>query len=452
MKYKLFKNVYFHQVDDGWVGVYNPLKEHKLIFLKKDISKALLKFKKPMGIESLPLRGTASSLIEHKFLLPEDFDQNLPINNIGMQITKNPNISLMYLLVTNNCNFGCTYCFIKNDVSRGPLKNMSKETCLNAIDYFARIADKNIQRHSVVFYGGEPLLNAQAVKEGCIKLRKLESEGALNELDIIINTNATEVDSSWVDFFRTHHVNPSVSIDGPEEIHNSARKTLEGKGTFYDSYKGFMILKESGLPIGISCTISETNLTSLDEVARFFVQSSPSGVGFNPLIGEANQKACTEVLAGTPKALLKAFEILREAGIYEDRVMRRLRKIINKELYIKECAAYGNQIVVSPTGEIGPCHGFLGIEGFFKGNVNNDPITPTSDQLFIEWNSRTPFNMEECFDCPFIGICGGGCAYTAYVEGGSIWKRDLRMYKFCKALLEWIIEDMWNSKKEEFGL
>lgn len=445
MRHLLFKNTYFHRVDHDWVGVYNPLKDHKILFLKNHIANELLAFKIPKKISSSGIKGVANPLLEHKFLLPEHFDQNTPIYNIASKINNAPHISLMYLLVTTECNLNCSYCFIEGDFHRGPQIPMTVATCYNAIDYFARIADKDIDKHSVVFYGGEPLLNAEVVKKGCIKLREVESAGRLNNLEIIINTNGLFVDSWWAKFFKKHRVTPSVSIDGPELIHNMQRKTVGGNTSFKKAYEGFKLFKEEGLPIGISCTISADNLDSLEDVAKFFVNEAPTGIGFNPLIGKAHQLSKSDLQCKTPMALVKAFEILRSAGIYEDRVMRRLEKFIRKEIYTKECAAYGNQVVISPLGEIGPCHGFLGVKGFFKGNVNGSPVEPESDNLFCEWNNRTPFRMKSCFDCPFIGICGGGCAYTAYIENKDIWAQDSRMKQHCKTLLNWIIEDVWRS-------
>lgn len=447
MKYTLFRNTYLHQVERDWVAVYNSLAGHALLFLRRDRVKELETFRHPRVLESTKLEAIAAPLIENRFLLPESFDQNAPIDRVAQHLSKKPSISLMYLLVTSQCNLRCSYCFIENEHSRPQYNPMTSATCLNAVDFFARVVDRNSARHTVIFYGGEPLLNPLAVKQGCIRLRELERAGSLNELTIIVNTNATVVDSSWAEFFRTYRITPSVSIDGTKEIHDDARRTVAGGPTFDRSLKGFKILKEAGLPIGISCTISEPNVGHLETVARFFVDLSPTGIGFNPLIGRAYQDAGDALNRATVPALVRAFEILRESGIYEDRVMRRLKRITKKELYTKECAAYGNQVVISPDGEIGPCHGFLGMSSFFSGNVNTNPIVPGEDSLFLQWNERTPFKLEECARCPFIGICGGGCAYTAYLCEGSILKPDPRMYDFCQLFLDWVIEDMWKSHK-----
>ncbi|KAF1084792.1 hypothetical protein SPSYN_01962 [Sporotomaculum syntrophicum] len=112
-------------------------------------------------------------------------------------------------------------------------------------------------------------------------------------------------------------------------------------------------------------------------------------------------------------------------------------------------------IVISPSGLIGPCQAFLGINEFFPYSVdqmhakleqiNSDYLYNESD-LFSEWRQRFPLNMKDCIDCYAISICGGGCPYAAYVNHSSIWEIDDRICHQAKQIFEWMIWDAYQNQ------
>src|SRR3989338_8081096 len=144
-EYKLFKNVYAKKVEEDVVGIYNPLKNHTVLFIDNETYQKISQ--RPSQIKEINNK-TLETLINGRFLVPTDFDEDLPIKHFQQHIDKKPRISLMYLILTEKCNYRCTYCFIEENFSmQGDKTIMSIETCNNAIDYFLKIKDQDLKEN-----------------------------------------------------------------------------------------------------------------------------------------------------------------------------------------------------------------------------------------------------------------------------------------------------------------
>ena len=277
----------------------------------------------------------------------------------------------------------------------------------------------------------------------------MKKQGKFKDLTMIVNTNGSMVDKSLAKFCGKYKINPAISIDGTKEVHDSVRKGFFS--SFEGAVRGYKTFQEHGINPGISCTISSKNANNLEEMTKFLVDElNPNGIGFNFLLDlKSGPNPLSIPIEESTRKLLDVFEFLRKEGIYEERLMRRIGKVVDNQIHLKDCAGYGHQIVVGPDGSFGPCQVFLNAGEFIVGNVNYNPPNPKKHPLFLEWNRRTAFEMGgECEECSSIALCGGGCAYNAYVTEGSIWERDERMCKHCNILIDWIIDDIWKRKNE----
>lgn len=368
-------------------------------------------------------------------------------------------ISLLYLVPTIDCNFKCQYCFVKDDGKPYNIKLMNLKTAKMGIDIFAKLTEKNDIPANITYYGGEPLLNAEVIYESMRYIRRLEKEAVFKEpVTITLITNGSLISERTLEVLAEIKPLVSVSIDGPANLHDAARKDVAGQGTFARALAGYQQLQERGLEPGISCTISQSNLHRIDEVVAFILgELKTGGMGFNiilPQISDKNTQDYDYELAA--KQVIRAFTILREHGVYEDRMMRRVKPYINKSFHLKDCRGVGGQLVLTPEGRIGPCQAFLGMDNFFPLTVDElfgKISTITSDNiyenpLFDEWRHRFPLNMKDCLDCFAIGICGGGCPYAALITYGSIWEIDQRVCYQAKQMMEWMIWDTYDHLME----
>ncbi len=350
--------------------------------------------------------------------------------------TPPPQLRVMYLLVTEKCNFLCKYCFIEQPMSRDR-KDMPKKTAENAFKMFLRLKGKKM-----IFYGGEPLLNKETVFfAGGLAKEKKKSTSMV--------TNGALVDQDTAQKIASLKINVGVSIDGRRKAHDSARVTADGKPSFDLVMKGWKNLKEYTSP-GISFTIGKHNINTLEEEVEWAcTQLETQSIGFNLPSEYSKGNPFSVSPKKAAEKLIKAYQICKQYGVYEDRVYnRRIKPFVEGKFWAKDCAGCGNEIAVLPDGSIGPCHGFASSKKYFM--PTNFRENPLKNRTWREWNARYPANMAQCKNCAIIGVCGGGCPYYAETVNGSMWARDTRHCTFCGTILSWLIKKTIELAEENF--
>jgi uncharacterized protein len=369
-------------------------------------------------------------------------------------------IQHMYILPTSACNFRCKYCFVEDDQRHLKPEFMDIATAETAIKVFARLC-KGVQSPSATFYGGEPLLNPKTTYFALRLLRQMEAQGEFGQgIRISVLTNGSLVDDEAIGVFQETKPSISVSLDGPQLLHDAARVDEHHRGTFDAALAGYRRLQDAGLKPGISCTLNGFTIDHMDEIVDYILEDlRPSGMGFNLLVpqidGKSNCLGYDQEYA--TRQLIRAFQRLREAGIYEDRMMRRVRPFLDRRMHLKDCMGVGGQLVIAPTGRVGLCQAFLGVDDkkYFPFDIRQlaakvDQLTSDdiyAEPLFDEWRHRFPLNMRQCADCFAISICGGGCPYAAEVTEGSIWEVDKRVCSQAKNILDWMIWDTYGHMR-----
>ncbi|MGA2180288.1 MAG: radical SAM protein [Verrucomicrobiota bacterium] len=371
-------------------------------------------------------------------------------------------IQHMYILPTSACNFRCKYCFVEDDQRHLKPDFMDTATAETAVKVFAKLS-RGFPQPSVTFYGGEPLLNPKTTFFALRLLRQLEAEGKFTRgIRISLLTNGSLVNAEAVRVFQETRPTIAVSLDGPRLLHDAARVDEQDHGTFDAALAGYRRLQDAGLKPGISCTLNGFTIDHIDELVDFIIKDlRPNGMGFNLLLPQIDGKTpCPEYDPGfAAQQLIRAFKRLREAGIYEDRMMRRVRPFLDRRAHLKDCMGVGGQLVVTPSGRVGPCQAFLGVDDdkYFPIDIRQlaargDRLSSAAiyeEPLFDEWCHRFPLNMRQCADCFTISVCGGGCPYAAKVTDGSIWEIDKRVCYQAKNILEWMIWDTCEHMKGE---
>ena len=363
-------------------------------------------------------------------------------------------IQHLYLIPTTECNLHCKYCFVEDEKRNLMPAYMTKETARKSLEVFAKLSE-NSTNISVTFYGGEPLLNADIVYSAMRYIRTLEAKGSFKrQVSILLFTNGLLVSDETVKVLLETKANISISIDGPRQFHDATRIDTMGNGTFSKVMTAYRKLKTAGINPSVSCTLNRYNVGNIQALVEFIINDlKPTNMGFNillPQINGTNRADVSPQLA--TQALISAFKILREHGIYEDRIMRHANAYIDNIFHCKDCMGVGGQIVVTPQGRIGPCQAFLGIDEFFPQtidelyskilSINSNNIY--KDAIFGEWQQRFPLNMKQCTDCFAIAVCGGGCPYASKVTSDSIWQVDERACYAAKKIMEWMIWETYD--------
>lgn len=436
-QYVFSRFIYRKQVGLDHVCLYHTLTQ-RTVFVRTSCLERLV------GANDGDSQAERAALLRLGFLVANDEVDIAQLKHLRFRYASNsPDIGVLYLLLTNACNFRCKYCFIDDGgglATGGDAKFMSEDTARRALNLFKNLeSSRNPRRRRKIYlYGGEPLLNFPL-------LERIEICLSSAEADITLITNGSLYSERISKFLLKHKINLVVSLDGPPEIHDEVRQTTSGEFTGETVVNNIRRYQADGVEPGISCTVSSANIAALNKFYSFVRAINVRSFSFNLLHGSCNRlRPPTRVAT---ENLLKIFESIRSDGYYEDRIMRRVRSFVERQFWARDCAGYGRQIVIRPDGKVGPCQAFSGSGQFFEHTVDSSPDEIISSEVFNRWNRRLTLNNNECLRCPAIAICGGGCAYDAHQQAGDIEAIDRNTCDFVIEVLDWLLTKAFDAQK-----
>lgn len=439
---------------DGYICRFNSLKNVP-VFYKKELD---AKLEEVINTNLFECDDEISCLISElekaKVIVPtKEYDD--AILNAVRNCVKKPYPAILYIMLTEKCNFACDYCFIERHMDQSKTNVMTKDIALKALDFYVhqinKVPELFEEEKNILFYGGEPLSNYEVLKFTAQKIQEYKKIGKLpKKTNVSMVTNGAFITEEIAKELKELNVSFSISLDGATPQANICRKYHSGKPAYDDIIKGLENAKVAGCECGLSVTLSQEALKEgnllFDLIDKYQIKS----MGFNILLTDSVYSVPEQYFIDVSQFIVDAFKIFRDKGIYEDRIMRKVNAFVEHKLHFQDCAAEGgNQLVVAPDGEVGLCHGYLSTRETFVTNVNDFDFDMTTDPVFLDWNKRTPFNMPQCENCMALGTCGGGCALNAKANGKSIWDLDERFCVHAKATIEFLIWDLFEQIKTE---
>lgn len=453
-KIKFSKFVHFFE-RKGIVAVFHAL-SRKIIFVSRKNLQSMKKLPR-FSVDNFSFEAI-DYFKKNGFVISNNDNESRKLAFAQRSILQRPCIDTLYLLLTDNCNFACRYCFFEGSYGEPKEKtiNMTKNLAIAAVRKFANYLKKANEypdfkpyESSIVFYGGEPLINSDVFFAAVEEVVALKKSGQLPRyVAMNINTNGSLITPKIASFCAKHGIEVDVSLDGYKKVHDACR-IWRGKsgGTYEDVMKGIAILKAAGAKICISCTVSEANVDELPKIFNWFLDGAGiSNIGFNPLLNSYQYRVKSpEYSHKVASAMIKCFKIARKRGIYEARMMRKVRAFVEGQMYDRDCCGCGKQIVVLPDGKIGVCHAYSGTKQFFVEPYGE--FDPYQHPFWKEWSRRSPLNMPQCHGCEALTICGGGCPHNADMNKGSIWELDEHFCVHAKETLQWLIWDLYEKAR-----
>lgn len=327
------------------------------------------------------------------------------------------------LHVAHDCNLACKYCFAGKGEYDGPKGLMSFETGKRALDFLVEKSGtrKNLE---VDFFGGEPLLNWEVCKKLVEYGRSIEKEHGKN-FRFTLTTNGVLVNDEVIDFCNREMGNVVLSLDGRKETHDRLRTTCNGKGSYdliVDKFKEFANARNQA-DYYMRGTYTHYNVDFSKDIIHM------ADLGFKELSIEPVVSDPTEPYALKENDL----PILKEQyEILADEMLRRYRNGNGFTFYhymidlnsgpcivkrISGCGVGTEYMAVTPSGELYPCHQFVGDEKFLLGDIWKG-VTNTT--ILDEFKGCNVYSHPECKDCFAKLYCSGGCAANAYHTTGSV--------------------------------
>lgn len=442
-------------VDDEYIALYNSL-NLEVAFLKKDFIERCQQGQIFIGSDATSERILGQ--LKKLGLLIEEQADGYELYQEYQKALNESAINILYLLLSDACNIRCRYCYFLAPMPRGYRSSLMKnETVIKALDLFTCCVKRSIAKghpeQHIVIYGGEPTLNKGVLLEALKYIDALKEKELLPKaLSVTVNTNGILLDEEILAQCKKTGAVVAISIDGPKEVHDQMRVYSSGKGTFDEVVRSYRLAQQHGVKTGVCVTIDRHNLFRMKETVRWLADElGAKGMGFNILIentaGQATDERdrYAEIVA---QELVESFKVARAMGVYEDRMMRRVKNFLDKEPVLSDCGGCGLQIVVSPDGKIGVCQAFCGGKEFFVAEPL-ETFEPESHPFWKQWRKRSPLANETCKSCIALGNCGGGCPYNAYRAKGTIDALDERFCVHAKATTHFLIRDLWEKQKEK---
>ncbi|MBQ7940542.1 MAG: thioether cross-link-forming SCIFF peptide maturase [Clostridia bacterium] len=332
-------------------------------------------------------------------------------------------VKALCLHIAHTCNLNCSYCFASQGKYHGERAVMSYEVGKQALDFL--IANSGTRRNlEVDFFGGEPLMNFDVVKQLVAYARSVEKEHGKN-FRFTLTTNGILVDDDVIDFANREMSNVVLSLDGRKEIHDRYRVDYAGNGSWERIVPKFQKLVEArgGKNYYMRGTFTHANPDFLKDIQVML------DLGFNELSMEPVVCAPgdpSELTEADLPIVLDQYEKLAELMLERERAGKPFTfyhymidltggPCIYKR--ISGCGSGTEYMAVTPWGDLYPCHQFVGEEKYKLGNIWDGVTNKDAQNEFACCNV---YSREECRDCWARLYCSGGCAANAYHATGSV--------------------------------
>ena len=332
-------------------------------------------------------------------------------------------VKAICLHVAHDCNLACKYCFAGKGEYDGPKGLMSFETGKRALDFLIEQSGtrKNLE---VDFFGGEPLMNWEVCKK-LVEYGREQEKIHNKNFRFTLTTNGLLINDDVIEFCNREMGNVVLSLDGRKSTNDAMRVSRNGAGSYdliIDKFKKFANSRNQE-NYYMRGTYTHNNLDFSKDIIHM------ADMGFKELSIEPVVCSPDEPYAlkdGDLPTLKEQYQILA------DEMLKRYRKGNGFTFYhymidldagpcivkrVSGCGVGTEYLAVTPSGELYPCHQFVGDEKFLLGNIWDGII---NKQVLEQFENCNVYSHKECKDCFAKLYCSGGCAANAYHTTGSV--------------------------------
>ena len=332
-------------------------------------------------------------------------------------------VKALCLHIAHDCNLACKYCFAEEGEYHGDRSLMSFEVGKKALDFLIANSGNRVNLE-VDFFGGEPLMNFQVVKDLVSYGRSKEKEYN-KKFRFTLTTNGMLLDDDVMEFANKEMANVVLSVDGRRKVHDYMRPTRNGKGSYdliIDKFKKMAEMRNQ-TDYYVRGTFTHYNLDFSRDVLHL------ADLGFKQISAEPVVALEEQPYAIKQEDLPKLFEeydILAKEMVEREKVGKGFNffhfmidltggPCLYKRL--SGCGSGTEYLAVTPWGDLYPCHQFVGIEEFKLGNVDTGI---EKVELVDEFKLCNVYAKDKCRDCFARFYCSGGCAANSYNFHGNL--------------------------------
>lgn len=359
-------------------------------------------------------------LIEQKALFtPDEYEEY--IEEFGKR--RPTVVKALCLHIAHDCNLACKYCFAEEGEYHGKREMMSCEVGKAALDFLVRESG-NRRNLEVDFFGGEPTLNFQVVKDLVAYGRSLE-EAHNKKFRFTLTTNGVLLNDEIMAFANQEMDNVVLSIDGRKEVHDDMRPFPNGSGSYdlvVPKYRQFADSRGQQRYY-VRGTFTRHNLDFAEDVIHLaelgFQQISVEPVVAGPeddyAIRESDIPQLREEYDRLAAEMIKRRKEGKGFNFFHFMIDLEGGPCVAKRL--SGCGSGTEYLAVTPWGDLYPCHQFVGNEKFLMGNVEEGILR---EDIRDEFKCCNVYSKNKCKKCFAKFYCSGGCAANSYNFHGNI--------------------------------
>lgn len=332
-------------------------------------------------------------------------------------------VKALCLHIAHDCNLACKYCFAEEGEYHGRRALMSFEVGKKALDFL--IANSGSRRNlEVDFFGGEPLMNFEVVKQ-LVEYGRSKEEEYNKKFRFTLTTNGILLNDEIMDFCNREMSNVVLSLDGRKEINDLMRPSRNQKGSYDIIVPKFIKLADSRNQMNyyVRGTFTRNNLDFSEDVLHFadlgFKQMSIEPVVSLPdepyAIREEDLPRILEEYDKLAVEYIKRKKEGRGFNFFHFMIDLNQGPCVAKRL--SGCGSGTEYLAVTPWGDLYPCHQFVGEEQFLLGNVDTGV---TNTELRDEFKLCNVYAKDKCKGCFARFYCSGGCSANSFKFHGSI--------------------------------
>lgn len=351
------------------------------------------------------------------------FTEDIYENYIDSFKNRQPVVKALCLHIAHDCNLACQYCFAEEGEYHGRRALMSFEVGKKALDFL--VANSGSRRNlEVDFFGGEPLMNWEVVKQLVEYGRSIE-EANNKKFRFTLTTNGVLLNDEILEFVNKEMGNIVLSTDGRKEVHDRMRPFRNGRGSYDLIMPKFKKVAESRNQTNyyVRGTFTHYNLDFSNDVLSLadqgFKQISVEPVVASPEDGYAlRTEDLPQIFEEYDKLAVEMIKREKEGrgfNFFHFMIDLTGGPCVYKRL--SGCGSGTEYLAVTPWGDLYPCHQFVGNEDFLLGNVDDGIVKKNICEEFKQCNV---YSKPKCKDCFAKLFCSGGCAANSYNFHGNI--------------------------------
>ncbi len=346
-------------------------------------------------------------------------------------------LSTLVLEVAQDCNLQCTYCYADGGTYGAAPCLLDPEDARAAVRYLLDHSG-NHDHVTLVFFGGEPLLNMPAIKAAVNEAASYVKKPG-KQVHFSVTTNGTMLDPEIVAFLHAHRIAVAVSLDGPRDIHDRNRPDENGRGSYTEIVSRLeILLKDSPVPVAARVTLVPDQWHRVPEVFDHLIELGFHEVGIAPvspvsksLLPTAEQEAV--LLAGFGELAQRFVAGVRKGFVVPfSNILDLLGRLHLGQARFVSCGAGLGYMAVDAKGRFFPCHRLTGAMNFCAGSLSNGI---DADRINISLAGLNEGRDRHCSGCWARTLCAGGCHYENDLRENQL---GLPRGSSCRLIRSWL--------------